>query len=94
MTSSPLYRFRLYITGNAPNSVRAMANLTELCRYHLPDRHHIEVVDLLREPQRALSDRINMTPTLVKLSPGSQVRIVGSLSDAAPILASLDLTPT
>jgi circadian clock protein KaiB len=90
-SSSQTYGFRLYVTGNAPNSVRAIANLTELCERHLPGRHRIEVIDLLREPRRALADRIMITPTLVKSSPGEEVRIVGSLSDHAVILLSLGL---
>lgn len=93
MTDS-LFHFRLYVTGDAPNSVRASANLAELCRRHLPDRHHIEVVDLTREPQRALSDRVLLTPTLIMLQPGPERRIVGSLSDWAPLLATLGLTST
>jgi circadian clock protein KaiB len=87
----PIFRFRLYITGDAPNSVQAKANLAELCRCHLGDRHHVEIVDLLRDPRRALADGVFMTPTLVMLAPGPELRIVGSLSDAAPLLASLRL---
>ena len=81
MKPADLFNFRLYITGHAPDSVRAMANLTNLCHRHLPDRHHIEVIDLLLHPQRALSDGVFRTPTLVKLAPGPEVRIVGSLSN-------------
>jgi circadian clock protein KaiB len=88
---APIFKFRLYIIGNAPNSVKAMTNLTELCRRHLPDRHQIEVVDLSRNPGRALSDGVIMTPTLIKLAPGAELRIVGSLSDEPPILESLGL---
>jgi circadian clock protein KaiB len=91
MSLAASFRFRLYITGNAPNSERAIANLAALCRHHLPDRHDIEVVDLLRDPQRALSDGVFLTPTLVKLSPGPELRIVGTLGDLTPILASLGL---
>jgi len=84
-------RFRLYITGNAPNSVLALANLSALCERHLADRHHIEVIDLLNHPERALLDGVYMTPTLVKIAPVPELRIVGSLSDSVPILASLGL---
>jgi circadian clock protein KaiB len=89
--SAPIFKFRLYVIGNAPNSVKAMANLADLCRRHLPDRHQIEVIDLLREPERALADGVLMTPTLVKLAPGAEIRIVGSLSDEPPVVASLGL---
>ena len=89
--SAPIFKFRLYVIGNAPNSAKAVSNLTALCRRHLPDRHQIEVIDLMREPERALADGVLMTPTLVKVAPGAEIRIVGSLSDEPPIVASLGL---
>jgi circadian clock protein KaiB len=91
MKPSGSFSFRLYVTGNAPNSERAIANLSAMCLRHLADCHEIEVIDLLRDPQRALADGVFLTPTLVKLSPGPELRIVGSLSDVALILASLGL---
>jgi circadian clock protein KaiB len=69
MNRSPLFRFRLYVAGDTQNSAQAVANLVALCQAHLPDRHEIEVVDVFREPKRALADGIFMTPTLVKLGP-------------------------
>ena len=91
MTSAEPYHFRLYVVGQASNSVQARANLEELCRQHLSDRHRIEIVDLAREPLRALADGVYMTPTLVKLTPPPTLRIVGNLSDPAPVLAALGL---
>jgi circadian clock protein KaiB len=91
MSVSLSFSFRLYVTGTAPNSERAKANLSALCLRYLPDRHSIEVVDLLLDPQRALSDGVFLTPTLLRLAPGPQLRIVGTLSDLAPVLASLGL---
>jgi len=87
------FAFRLYITGSAPSSVLALGNLTELCRCHLGDRHRIEVVDLLEHPGRALADRVFMTPTLVKLAPPPELRIVGSLTDWLAVLARLGVRP-
>jgi circadian clock protein KaiB len=83
------YRFRLYVTGIAPNSVRALANLAEFCRTHLPDCHQIEIVDLNAVPSRALSDGVYVTPTLVRVAPGPEVRVVGNLSVVPPLLFSL-----
>jgi circadian clock protein KaiB len=85
------YRFRLYVAGDAQNSVQAVANLRALCRAHLPDRHEIEVVDVFREPKRALAEGVLMTPTLVKLAPTPTRRIVGTLSQTEPILQALGL---
>jgi len=86
-----MFVFRLYVAGDALNSVRALANLKALCEAHLPDRHQIEVVDVFKEPKRALADRIFMTPTLVKLGPPPVLRIVGTLSQSQIVLEALGL---
>lgn len=85
------FKFRLYVAGDTENSLRAVANLTALCRAHLPDRHQIEMVDILREPKRALADGIFMTPMLVKLAPSPVRKIVGTLSDTRTVLQALGL---
>ena len=91
MSRRALFKFRLYIAGDAHNSVQAVANLTVLCRTHLLDRHDIEIVDVFREPKRALADGIFMTPTLIKLAPSPNRRIVGTLSQTQPVLQALGL---
>ena len=85
------FKFRLYVAGDARNSVQAVANLTSFCRTHLQNRHEIEVVDVLRQPKRALTDGIFMTPTLVKLAPGPILKIIGALTQPQPILLALGL---
>lgn len=87
------FRFRLYIAGDALNSAQALANLGAICQSHLPGRRDIEVVDVFREPKRALADGIFMTPTLVKLAPAPIRRIVGSLSQTQAVLQALGLEP-
>lgn len=82
--------FRLYIANEAPSSAQAMANLRSICQEYLPGHHEIEVVDILREPLRALVEGILVTPTLVRLSPPVR-QIVGDLSDRAIVLRALGL---
>ena len=91
MSRRALFKFRLYVAGDAQNSSQAVANLTALCRTHVPDRYGIEIVDVFREPKRALADGVFMTPTLVKLAPSPVRRIVGSLSQALPLLQAMGL---
>jgi circadian clock protein KaiB len=93
MSRRVIFRFRLYIAGGVPNSAQAVANLTALCRAHLPGRHRIEVVDVFREPGRALADHILLTPTLIALAPLPVRRIVGTLSQTQPVLEALGLSP-
>lgn len=85
------HSFRLYVAGEAVNSTQALVNLQALCRGHLAGRHHIEVIDVFREPERALADGIFMTPTLLRLAPAPLRKIVGTLSDTATLMQALDL---
>lgn len=91
MSSHIVFKFRLYVAGDAPNSAQAFANLTALCRAHLMNRHEIEIVDVFREPKRALIDGVFLTPTLVKLAPSPVQIIVGSLSQTQTLLDALGL---
>ena len=91
--STEMFVFRLYVAGEAPNSLQAIDNLTKLCETYLPDRHEIEIVDICVDPGRALDEAIYMTPTLVSISPYPGHRIVGTLSNTEPILQILGLGP-
>jgi circadian clock protein KaiB len=85
------FKFRLYVADGTENSILAVANLRALCLKHLADAHEIEVVDVRREPKRALADHVFMTPTLMKLAPFPARRIVGTLEDLDPLLRVLGL---
>lgn len=86
-----MFRFRLYVADQTQNSAQARANLAAICEAHLAHRHKIEVIDVLRDPKRALADGIFMTPTLVKLAPHPPLKIVGTLSQAHTVLLALGL---
>jgi len=91
MSRQARFKFLLYVAGRSQNSVRAAANLTVICQTYLADRHQIEVVDVFKEPKRALADDVLMTPMLIKLAPSPVSRIVGSLSNTKTVLESLGL---
>lgn len=82
-------RLRLYVVGQAPNSVRAIANAQLLCNEHYPSCHELEIIDLLEFPLRALEDGIIVTPTLLRISPTPVRRLIGNLSDLAAVLETL-----
>ena len=86
-----MFKFRMYVMGETPNSVEAVANLNALCDSHIRDRHEIEFVDVAVHPERALIDGIFMTPTLIKLSPSPTRMIVGTLSNLQPVIQALGL---
>lgn len=91
MSRASRFKFRLYVASGAQNSLQATANFAALCREHLEGRYDMEVVDVFREPDRALADGIFMTPTLLKLAPMPVARIVGTLSQTQLVIRSLGL---
>jgi circadian clock protein KaiB len=82
---------RLYIANNAPNSVRAIANLAAICKEYLEGNFELEIVDVLEYPRRALADGVLVTPSLAKLSPLPTASIVGNLSDKSSVLQALGI---
>ena len=80
---------RLYVAGNSPNSLRAIANARAICAEHFASGHGLEIVDLLEHPRRALADRIVVTPTLLRLLPLPVQRVMGDLSDTKDLLLTL-----
>ena len=88
-----MYRFRLYVANDTVNSTRAKLNLYSLCQTYLADRHEIEIVDVFKEPQRAILEGVRMTPTLLRVAPPPFKRIVGTLVDTQRVLATLQLGP-
>jgi circadian clock protein KaiB len=85
------YKFQLYVAQGTQNSAQAIANLSDICRTHLPGRHKIEVVNVFAQKERALAENIRMTPTMIKLSPCPAQRIVGNLSQRTQVLQALGL---
>ena len=82
---------RLYVAGRAPNSVKAIANLTAICRQYLKGAYRLEIVDVCEHPQRALTDGVLVTPSLTKASPAPAAKVIGNLSDTGTVLAALGL---
>ena len=84
---------RLYVAGNAPNSMQAIDNLAAICAEYLKDGHKLEVVDVLEDPRRAMAEGVLVTPSLTKLSPRPMAQVVGNLSDKMRVLLALGLKP-
>ena len=82
---------RLYVAGQTPKSILALANLKKLCEEHLAGRYRIEVIDLVQNPQMARSDQILAIPTLVRRLPEPLRKIIGDLSNQERVLVGLDV---
>ena len=87
------WELRLYVAGQTPKSVTALANLKKYCEQHLKGRYKLEVVDLLVNPQLAEGDQILAIPTLVRKVPEPIRKIIGDLSNEERVLVGLDVRP-
>jgi len=85
------YNLRLYVAGQTPKSIAAIANLRRICEEHLAGRYTVEVIDLLVQPQLAAGDQILALPTLVRRLPAPLKRVIGSLANTERVLVGLDI---
>ena len=88
-----VWELRLYVAGQTAKSLTAFANLKRICQEHMAGGYHIEVVDLLKNPQLAKGDQILALPTLVRKLPEPVRKIIGDLSNTDRVLVGLDLRP-
>jgi circadian clock protein KaiB len=86
------WNLRLYVAGQTPKSITALANLKRICDEHMNGRYEIEVIDLMENPQLARRDQIVAIPTLVRELPSPLKRIIGDLSNTERVLVGLDVT--
>ena len=87
------YNLRLYVAGQTPKSVAAIANLRKLCERHLAGRYNVQVIDLMKDPALAQRDQIIAIPTLIRKLPEPMKRVIGDLSNQDRVLVGLDIEP-
>jgi circadian clock protein KaiB len=87
------WELKLYVAGQTAKSLQAFANLKRICEDHLSHEYHIEIIDLLKNPQLAKGDQILALPTLVRKLPEPVRKIIGDLSNTERVLVGLDLRP-
>ncbi len=83
----------LYVVGQTPKSVAAIANLRKFCAEYLGGRYTIEIVDVAANPKIARRDQIVAIPTLVRKLPVPVRKIIGDLSSTERVLVGFDLRP-
>jgi len=87
------YVLRLYIAGTTSKSIRAVANIKEICESSLKNRYDLEVIDIYQQPVLMKGEQIIAAPTLVKKLPLPLRKFIGDMSDTERILVGLDLKP-
>ena len=88
---SKLYILKLYVAGQSPKSVNAIANMKKLCEANLQGRYVLDVIDLYQQPQLAQGEQIIAVPTLIRELPSPLRRVIGDLSSTERVLVGLDI---
>lgn len=86
-----VWQLRLYVAGQTPKCLTALANLKRICDEHMPGQYQLEIIDLLENPRLAREDNILAIPTLVRKLPTPLRKIIGDLSDQERVLLGLDV---
>lgn len=81
----------LYVAGQTPKSLAAIANLKRICSEHLGAQYVVDVVDLKQNPALAREHGIVAIPTLVRQLPVPIRKIIGDLSDTQKVLVHLEV---
>lgn len=81
----------LYVAGQSPRSLRAVANLQKICTDQLEGRYQLDVIDLYQQPHLAQGEQIVALPALIKRRPQPTRVLIGDMSDTARVLRELDL---
>ena len=88
------FAFRLYVSGATPKSSEAITNVKHICEKHILGQYRLEVIDIYQQPQRAARDKVVAVPMLVKHMPRPVRRLIGTLSQTAQLMKTLQLVTT
>jgi circadian clock protein KaiB len=86
-----VYDLVLYVAGQTPKSITALANLQRISEEINEVEFRIHVVDLQKNPHLAKDDQIVAVPTLVRKLPPPMKKIIGDLSNEEKVLVGLNL---
>jgi len=85
------FQLQLYVSGAAPRSTRAIANITTLIEKRLSGQCDLEVIDVCQQPELLRVQEIVVLPTLIKHQPLPIRRMIGDLSDGTRVAMGLGL---
>jgi circadian clock protein KaiB len=79
---------RLFVTGASPNSMRAIANIKNICEGHFNKNYDLEIIDVYQQPVIAKQENIIALPLLIKKFPLPEKRLIGDMSNIQKVLSS------
>ena len=81
------YKLHLFISSDNSGAERTLNNIHQLLEAELTHPYSLKVIDVAKNPEQAVLQRVITTPTLIRISPQPIKRIVGQLDDIPRILS-------
>ncbi|GAA4470863.1 circadian clock KaiB family protein [Nibrella saemangeumensis] len=86
------YVLHLFVIGASVNSIRAIANLKQICETYIPGNYTLEIFDVYQQKRLAESEQLIALPVLIKRWPLPERRLIGDLSDTEKVLKGLGVS--
>jgi circadian clock protein KaiB len=83
------YVLHLFITGATPNSVRAVANIKQICEANLKGNYKLKIIDVYQQQALAEKEQLIALPLLIRKQPLPERRLIGDMSDTEKVLKGL-----
>ncbi len=85
------WSFELYVAGQTPRSLQAIANLKLLCENNLKENYELKIIDVSENPALARVKQLIALPTLIRLKPEPERIVVGDLSEMEKAISILGM---
>ncbi|MBE9032822.1 circadian clock KaiB family protein [filamentous cyanobacterium LEGE 11480] len=85
------YVLRLFVAGYNQKTENTLKNLHEILEESLNQPYTLTVIDITKDPEEAETHQITATPTLLRMHPPPEKRLVGNLDTESHLLRLLGL---
>ena len=83
---------QLFVSGMSPKSMEAIENARRIFDESCGEFFQLEIIDLYKNPEAALSHHVVFTPSLIKSMPLPKKILIGNLSDEEKVIKALGIT--
>ncbi|WP_431210171.1 circadian clock KaiB family protein [Puia sp. P3] len=83
---------QLFVSGMSPKSMEAIENARRIFNESCGEFFQLEIVDIYKNPEAALSHHVVFTPSLIKSLPLPKKILIGNLSDEEKVIKALGIT--
>ncbi|HEV2483732.1 MAG TPA: circadian clock KaiB family protein [Puia sp.] len=83
---------QLFVSGMSQKSMEAIENAKRIFDENCKEFFELEIVDLYKNPEAALSHHVVFTPSLIKFLPLPKQILIGNLADSEKVIKALGIT--